>query len=375
MSVVNRRNAAVIGSLVLLCSLSFAGWTPLVSGTTNALYSVCFPAGTQVGYAVGVGGTVLKTTDGGTTWTAESSGAIGQLNSVFFNDNNNGVAVGNRGTIIKTTDGGATWTKPTSGVTYPLTYVGFPGKGQTGYIGVNHVDSLASALKSTDGGSTWSSLPAGGVMDKGYGAYFATVNNGIIFGYSGLCLGTTNGSTFAHDQSWFHNGPIVAAAASPTTPTKAYLIGNDETLGMGVIRNTMSFPPSLWDTAMTGPYPAAPVAYYGITFATDSFAYVCGAGGFIGVTNTPTNVTATSTPGVTGAVNGLSFPSADTGYAVGEGGMILKTTDGGRPWAPGVAEGKAPVVPRAGLRVLSNPGRYGISVHSDANVPLTVFDA
>ena len=55
-------------------------------------------------------GTILKTIDGGTTWTTLSSGTTNDLNSVYFTDANTGYAVGDTGTILKTIDGGTTWT-------------------------------------------------------------------------------------------------------------------------------------------------------------------------------------------------------------------------------------------------------------------------
>lgn len=61
----------------------------------------------NTGWIVGsVGNKIMKTTDGGTTWTEQyQSGG----NAVQFIDANKGwVAVGD-GTILRTTDGGTTW--------------------------------------------------------------------------------------------------------------------------------------------------------------------------------------------------------------------------------------------------------------------------
>ena len=44
-------------------------------------------------------------------------------------------------------------------------------------------------------------------------------------------------------------------------------------------------------------------------------------------------------------------------------------------WVPAVAEGKAPATVLTGIKVVSNPGRFGIALHSDANATVTVFDA
>ena len=51
-------------------------------------------------------GTILKTINGGSTWTPQFSGTNESLNSVFFTDVNTGYVVGSSGTILKTTNGG-----------------------------------------------------------------------------------------------------------------------------------------------------------------------------------------------------------------------------------------------------------------------------
>ena len=51
-------------------------------------------------------GDILKTLNGGITWTLDSSGTWNTLNSVFFTDSTTGYIVGLAGTILKTGNGG-----------------------------------------------------------------------------------------------------------------------------------------------------------------------------------------------------------------------------------------------------------------------------
>lgn len=369
MSVGCRRNAAVIGGLLLLGSLGFAGWMPLTSGTTFNLYGVHFPEGTQVGYAVGQAGTILKTTDGGGSWVAESSGTGNKLNSVYFLNNSTGFAVGERGAVLQTTDGGATWSMASGTGTDPLEYVAFPGNGQTGYIGVNPRAGGGKVLKSTDGGASWTSVTVGFALNTSYSCGMATDLIGVCVGKEGMLYGTTDGWGSSASQGAQTIADLSAATFASADPNRGYLIGNDSF--QGIIRYTADGGASLWDSVN------CPVVttFRGVAVADTMFAYVCGSGGNILVSATPTDFWMTTT-GVTVDINGLCFPSgADTGYAVGAGGTILRTYDKGIPWIPGVAEGKAPVVTRAGIRVLSNPSRQGIALHSDADVRVSVFDA
>lgn len=54
-------------------------------------------------------GIILKTSDAGITWTNQNSGTKFYLNSISFNDNENGWVAGDKGTILHTTDGGVTF--------------------------------------------------------------------------------------------------------------------------------------------------------------------------------------------------------------------------------------------------------------------------
>jgi photosystem II stability/assembly factor-like uncharacterized protein len=123
-------------------------WERIDTTTPKALYQVLFLDELN-GYAVGAKGTLIRTVDGGATWTniatpfenilvnmikfkggilvAGTEGVLLHvqgtkvmpmkthtytwLNDVEFGDENHGIAVGGRGTVLYTTDGGTSWTK------------------------------------------------------------------------------------------------------------------------------------------------------------------------------------------------------------------------------------------------------------------------
>ena len=126
-------------------------WTDLSISTTYVFWSVFF-TNTNTGYIVGGQylsggvGIILKTTDGGLTWTALYYDTT--LNSVFFTDSNTGYAVGGSGTIYNTVNGGSTWTAQTSGTRNRLKCVYFT-TGNTGYA----VGDGETILKTTNGGT------------------------------------------------------------------------------------------------------------------------------------------------------------------------------------------------------------------------------
>src|SRR5213078_5101481 len=79
----------------------------------------------NTGTVVGEYGTIVRTTDAGSSWTIQPSGTTQTLWGVSFTDVNNGTAVGEGGTILRTTDGGDNWASQPSGTTLQFRGVSF----------------------------------------------------------------------------------------------------------------------------------------------------------------------------------------------------------------------------------------------------------
>ena len=74
------------------------------------LTSITFQADGQQGWAAGLGGTILKTVDGGKSWQVQTSGTNAGLNSIMFQaEGQQGWAAGGGGTILHTMDSGKNW--------------------------------------------------------------------------------------------------------------------------------------------------------------------------------------------------------------------------------------------------------------------------
>lgn len=83
-------------------------WTTPSSGTTRALWSVDMTSSLDA-WAVGADGTILRSADGGATWTTVVSGTAERLLAIDAVDQYHAWAVGDAGTVLTTSDGGATW--------------------------------------------------------------------------------------------------------------------------------------------------------------------------------------------------------------------------------------------------------------------------
>lgn len=83
-------------------------WARLDSVPNADLKGVAFPT-ESLGIAVGEGGLILRTTNGGETWQSVRSGTNLILDRVAFWDAENGIASGISGAFLATGDGGETW--------------------------------------------------------------------------------------------------------------------------------------------------------------------------------------------------------------------------------------------------------------------------
>jgi hypothetical protein len=144
-----------------------------------------FFTNTNTGTIVGQGGTILRTTDGGTNWVAQTSGITSSLFGVSFADANTATAVGQDGVVLRTTDGGTTWEPQTSGTPQWLLSVSFTDANTGGAVGTGGAN-----FRTTDGGTTWI-LQTGGTAVL-YDVSFTDANTGTVVGENGTILRMSN---------------------------------------------------------------------------------------------------------------------------------------------------------------------------------------
>ena len=80
---------------------------------------------TRILFAMGRDGEILRTADGGDSWTESKFGKTLQLNAIDFVNESQGWVVGNRGQIGMTMDGGASWSIQMSDKMFNLNSVAF----------------------------------------------------------------------------------------------------------------------------------------------------------------------------------------------------------------------------------------------------------
>ena len=145
------------GGIIYTSSDLGSAWVPANSMTTNDLYSVSFLNGGFV--ATGAAGTLLTSPDG-IGWTSRISNTINALRGVAFrlSAGVRYVAVGDAGTIVTSSDDGSTWSSPIAPVTENLTSIVHASR----FVAVGQgVAGQGGRVVFSDDGTTWTPTSVG----------------------------------------------------------------------------------------------------------------------------------------------------------------------------------------------------------------------
>lgn len=256
--------------LIMNADVSGLSWNTVANGSVDDITSICFPSN-DIGY-VTTTRHIMKSTNGGKNWVQTKQLAI---NNVFFMNTTTGFGATNTG-IFKTTDSGKTWTSKSSDSFIYSVY--FPNE-TTGYAGA----SQGAIYKTTNGGDTWTKL----------------ANNYLI-----------NQDVRA---IWFYNASV------------GYILQKNTSSSSGKVMKTT-------DGGTT--WTQQTVGGLGFWFFDADNGIIAGTSGGLNTTaNGGQNWTSKYT-GVGASIDlyNLAFIDKNIGFAVGESGTIIKTTDACETW-------------------------------------------
>jgi photosystem II stability/assembly factor-like uncharacterized protein len=310
-------------TVLLACCSSvsvFGQWEPVSSGTANNLKGAHL-LGSGTGFIVGEAGTILKTTDLGATWSALASGTTTTLYKVYVFNSDEGVAVGEQGLILRTTDGGTMWQTVASGVEDTLRSVSF-----SGVNGICGGDSQ-TILYSTDSGASWQ-ISQNGFFGGGFpGAQMLSATLGFVAGQNSIfqpMIGATTdgGASWTFQPFYFDNNEGGC--------TDVFFFNQNVGVVTGAVFDGRGAIARTTDAGMNWSTLFYDQALQGADFPTTDIGFAVGWAGRI-LNTTDSGVTWTDqTSGTSVNLNDVSFGgNALTGIAVGDGGTILRTTNGG----------------------------------------------
>jgi|GEM_PF-347212 len=165
-----------------------SGWKIINTPSHEQLNAVSF-ADNMTGYAAGLNGTLLKTTDAGQSWNSilDSSSIYSKLNfySICFNSPTRGFLSANDGSLISFDPETGAMLPVNTGISESLFDVYFYKNSPVGIA----VGSGGVILRTENNGYAWSRInsPVNVLL---YKVFFNSANNGYIVGWNGVVLNT-----------------------------------------------------------------------------------------------------------------------------------------------------------------------------------------
>jgi photosystem II stability/assembly factor-like uncharacterized protein len=288
-------------------------------------------------------------------WTAQSVGTMAWLHAVSFIDARRGFAAGGRGTLLSTADGGAHWQilkRPTEDNLRDIFFV----DEKTGWLVCERNifqgtdEARTYLLKTTDGGATWTPVQIGaGAMNASLvRIVFADALHGWTFGELGALFATEDGGATWKRQPLPTRFLILGGAFS--SEFQGALVGANQTLlftedgganwrasrlrlsadeAAGAAKSDVAAKNSFAEQNLRS---RAQPRLNAVSFADPHNGWAVGGGGAILTTVDGGRVWYKQRSGVDADLLDVKFVDAREGWAVGADGVILHTTDGGANW-------------------------------------------
>lgn len=310
--------------LIFNCFAQQPGWDTLSVGVWGELNSIHFIDQYNL-YMCGDLLLNFKSTDNGSTWQINFFSSPVTLNDIFVIDQYTVVAVGDGGTVMRTTDGGNTWNMFNSGVTDNL-------------LSISFVDSFGicgalsqTILYSNDAGVNWNIAQSGFFGGGFWGAHMLSPQIGFIAGENSIfqpLLGITTdaGVNWNFIPFYLNNNEGRATGVDFTDINNGYVSASVWN-GQGAIAKSTDGGNNWNSTLFSNPL-------WSVDFPISSaslIGYAVGSGGTILKTYNAGMNWVTQQSGTTLKLNKVHFIDLDFGFAVGENGIILRTTTGGEP--------------------------------------------
>jgi photosystem II stability/assembly factor-like uncharacterized protein len=304
--------ATVLALSLVHVAVAADAWAKLSSGSTTRVFLSVWFTSDDVGYVVGDSGTIMKTADGGQHWAALNSGTRNVLYSICFPTPDIGYACGASGTILKTVNAGQTWDTLHAGAsTTVLNAIRFCNP-RIGYA----VGGAETIVRTTDGGSHWTLRPRVDPSRDLWAVSCLDSSTAFVFGDNGNIFKTANGGV-----DWTNSSipGFWTSSVHFVTPRQGYLCASST--------------PWIYKTTDGGGNWARVHdagtglgLNFSIWFTDTNTGYVSGSSRISRTIDGGASWDSMAT-GISGvALYSLCFPSAQTGYAVGTSGTILKLT-------------------------------------------------
>lgn len=296
-------------------------WTQVSAVTDSTLNGVYF-TDRNMGWAVGDGGTIIHTSDGGDTWNVQDGRTSEQLNSVYFFDEFTGWIAANNNLVLYTENGGERWTerRPSSVSGQHITDISFS-DWKRGWA----VSGPGGHIYFTDNsGLTWqrrTSISPDGIITAIQSQDHQTAY--AIYGNQFYVIHGTNDES-GESHPLFESGSFKAEDIYVANDTLSWVIGNDQT--EGVVLHTVDGGKQWNEIERIGNR-----QFRSVIFTDENNGFIAGTNGTILRTENGGQSWEVIESETDETLNDISFADPGNGWIVGEEGSIYRLLTSEKP--------------------------------------------
>lgn len=301
-------------------------------------------------------GYLLKTADGGLTWSNTVT-QPGPMHNVYILNENEVFAVG-KSNVWVSSNNGNTWLQRYF-ENYELFDIRFQNALSAYVCGYHSPDSRACLVRSSDRGITWNFVFALEDSYKLFCIRFPSPIVGYTCGEHGKLRKVVEGVT-----SWtvISTGTIEDLNSLYFFNTETgYAAGNNSTL----LKTTNGGYP--WFPLNTG---FSNIHFKSIQFYDDNTGYIIGSNGFVARSTNGGNTWSQQSSQTSQSLNGINILNKDTILAAGNSGILLRTFNGGNPIGINIISANIP----SGYKIYQNfPNPFNPATQINFDIPNVSF--
>ncbi|MBL7924577.1 MAG: T9SS type A sorting domain-containing protein [Bacteroidia bacterium] len=355
------KSSLLIALLLLNLQTALAQWKWLHPAPQGNHISQLSFISNATGWAAGEKGALIKTTNGGSSWTAQYAGIVNDISGMQFPDSLHGF-IASESEFLVSSNSGQSWSIR---YRFPSNFISalFMLDADTGFAGLSNGSGIGQLYKTTNGGSTWTSVlnnAAGDILDL----YMKPSGVGVLSGTSGLLMRTTDfGATWTpvtigtsmdlHDVSMPTNNHVYVAGdtelyqstdggqsfspiGNPGSGAGAGLLsidfGNSTNGVAGCTGGNIFYTTnagSSWNQYVSNAWFDARAV-----FANNGLNFFVGGsnGGLLKTGNSGSTWLDLSSRVAEFRLNAIDAVTTSTAYAAGASGVILQTSNNGNTW-------------------------------------------
>lgn len=347
------RSNCVFAILACLLSLNVsAQWKKIYSGSINDLYDVR-QYNNRV-YACGQNSTLIFSADSGKTWKTLNIPIASNLRTLHFFDSLKGIVTGENARVLKTYDGGKTWTQKyarTAAYAYDMRFLGDSG------ILVGKDFLIAST---SNGGETWRVDTTDQIRKELKSITISPEGRCWAVGDSGFLLN----KHLTHNKWQTVKLPTKINLSSVVTFGESDIVicgGMPDTARVGKHFNILFYSQDTGKTWTSSSVSEMKTIYSASYFNKDT-GFMVGSNGIVSKVYQPLAKRGQQISGVSSTLNRISC-SYNVAIIVGDGGTVLRSTNRG-----GFGVNIEAISSAHPINLFPNPGNGSIQIESSETI-------